>query len=193
MILIGIFSGINAFLFYVLSDRILTAEHDVATTWNDSTETALGQVLKEYCLSVVSDDLLPMAIRPGIKTIPLRFRDHYDTFMTVGDLIKDMAVVCKYDSYENRLKLIQMFYKLDYTLNPSPNSNKHVLVLLEDLLRKNDGTKEIGTIERIKSGQRCDNQTMTPIRFGSHVEHPLNFIVFSMDKKIIHKAEVLCR
>jgi hypothetical protein len=193
MIFISILSSINAFIFYLLSERISTAEDDVATTWNGNIDTALGRAFKNYCLGVITDDLLPTAVRPGLASISLRFRDHQDNFMNVDALIKEMAVTCNNKSYENILKLIEMFYKLDYTLNSKQDLSEHVLLLLEDRLKKNDGTKKIGDIKKIKSGQRCDTQIMTPVRFGSHVEQPLSVVVYSVDKKVIHKAEVLCR
>lgn len=88
---------------------------------------------------------------------------------------------------------MRLFYQLEYSLDASPELGERVPGLWERRLEENDGTRKIGLIERIKRGQRCDTQTITPVRSGSHVVQPLGFIVYSPEKRVMGKAEGLWR
>lgn len=187
------FSGFSGYLLHVLSSRIDSAEDEVSKAWSGHVSNDLGRAFRDYCQAAVAVDLLPAATRPGLAVLPVRYRDHSDKFMTVGDLMKEMAAKCGSDSYSDLTKLVRLFYQLEYSLNASPELGERVLGLLERRLEANDGTRKIGNIERVKRGQRCDTQTMTPVRSGSHVEQPLGFVVYTPEKKVMGKAEVLCR
>jgi len=193
MLFIAIFSGLSSYLLYVLGARVDAAEGDISKAWNSHAGADLGRAFRDYCRAAVAVDLLPAATRPGLAGMPVRYRDHGDKFTTVGELMHEMAAKCGSQAYGDLTKLVRMFYQLDYSLDASPELGGRVLGVLERLLESNDGTRKIGQIERVKRGQRCDTQTMTPVRSGSHVEQPLGFIVYTPDKKIMGKAEVLCR
>lgn len=193
MFLIAMFSGLSGYLLHVLGGRIDSAEDEVSKAWGGHVGTDLGRAFRDYCQAAVAVDLLPAATRPGLAVLPVRYRDHSDKFMTVGDLVKEMAAKCTSQSYSDLTKLVRLFYQLEYSLDASPELGERVLGLLERRLEANDGTRKIGHIERVKRGQRCDTQTMTPVRSGSHVEQPLGFIVYTPEKKVMGKAEVLCR
>lgn len=193
MLVTAILSGLSGFLLYVLERRISATEDEVAKAWNGHVETDLGRTLRNYCQSAIAVDLLPTATCLDLGSMPVRYRDHNDKFMNVSELLNEMASKCGSQSYSDLARLVRLFYQLEYSLDASPELGAIVLGLLERQLEANDGTKKIGRIERVKRGQRCDVQTMTPVRSGSHVEQPLGFIVYSPEKKVIGKAEVLCR
>jgi len=193
MFLIAIFSGLSGYLLYMLGGRLDAAETELSKAWGGSAGTDVGRAFRDYCQAAVDVDLLPAAICPGLARLPVRYRDHSDGFMVVGDLMKEMAAKCGRESYGDLTKLVRLFYQLEYSLDASPELGERVLGVLQHRLQANDGTRKIGHIERVKRGQRCDTQTMTPVRSGSHVEQPLGFIVYSPEKKVMGKAEVLCR
>ena len=177
MLVTAILSGLSGYLLSLLGRRISATEDEVVKAWSGHVKTDLGRALRNYCQSAVTVDLLPTATGLNLGSMPVRYRDHSDKFMSYSDLVR----------------LVRLFYQLEYSLDTSPELGAIVLGLLERQLEANDGTKKIGRIERVKRGQRCDVQTMTPVRSGSHVEQPLGFIVYSLEKKVISKAEVLCR
>lgn len=193
MFLIAMFSGLSGYLLHVLGGRVDAAEDEVAKVWSGYAGTDLGRACRDYCQAAVAVDLLPAASRPGLAALPVRYRDHNDKVMTVGDLMKEMTTKCSSHSFSDLTRLVRLFYQLEYSLDASPELGGRVLRLLESRLEANDGTRTIGHIERVKRGQRCDTQTMTPVRSGSHVEQPLGFILYTPEKKVMSKAEVLCR
>jgi len=193
MFLIAMFSGLSGYLLHLLGGRVDAAEDEVTKAWGGHVGTDLGRAFRDYCQAAVAVDLLPSATRPGIAMLPVRYRDHNDKFTTVGDLMKEMAAKSGSQSYGDLTRLVRLFYQLEYSLDASPELGERVLGLLERRLEENDGTRKVGQIERVKRGQRCDTQTMTPVRSGSHVEQPLGFIVYSPEKRVMGKAEVLCR
>lgn len=193
MLLLAMFSGLSGYLLHVLGGRIDAAEDEAAGAWSGHVGTDLGRAFRDYCTAAVAANLLPAASRPGLAALPVRYRDHNDKFTTVGDLMREMAAKCGSQSYGDLARLVRLFYQLEYSLDAGPELGERVLGVLQRCLEANDGTRKVGHIERVKRGQRCDTQTMTPVRSGSHVEQPLGFIVYSPDKKVIGKAEVLCR
>jgi len=193
MLVTAILSGLSGYLLSLLGRRISATEDEVVKAWSGHVKTDLGRALRNYCQSAVTVDLLPTATGLNLGSMPVRYRDHSDKFMTVSELLNEMTTKSGSRSYSDLVRLVRLFYQLEYSLETSPELGAIVLGLLERQLEANDGTKKIGRIERVKRGQRCDVQTMTPVRSGSHVEQPLGFIVYSLEKKVISKAEVLCR
>ena len=193
MLLIALLSGVSGVVLYSLACRIESAENEVVQAWGGLVDTDLGRSLRDFCQAAVAIDLLPTATRPGVAALPVRYRDHGDRFMTVGELLKEIGTKCGSQSYSDALRLVRLFYQLDYSLDASPELGEKVLRLLEKRIETNDGSRKIGLVQRVRRGQRCDAETMTPVRSGSHVEQPLGFIVYSQDNRVISKAEVLCR
>ena len=193
MLLIAMASGISGLLLHVLGRRLEAADFEIARAWDAHVGTDIGRTLRDYCRSAVAVDLLPMAVRPGVASLPVRYRDHSEKYLTVGDLIKEMGPKCGSRTYGDAIRLVRWFYQLEYSLEASQALGDEVLSLLERAVTDNDGSKKVGRIERVKRGQRCDMETMSPVRSGTHVEQPLGFVVYSPENKVISKAEVLCR
>ena len=123
----------------------------------------------------------------------VRYREHYDRFHSVGELIQEISSKVNSQSYAEVLELVKMFYKLEYSLGALPELGDHVLNILQSRLENNNSSRIIKSVQRVHRGQRCDTSIMSPVRNGSHVEQPLGFIIYTTDKKLMHKADVICR
>lgn len=185
-------AGLAGYAFHMLGQRIAVAESEAAGACAGSSD-ALARMLREYCRSAIAADLLAAATAPGFTKTRVRYRDHNDRFMTVGELLQTIEPRLGNSTYADILQLVRLFYQLDYTLGPAPARCGSVLAELERRLVANDGSRAIGRVERLTRGQRCDPQTMTLVRSGSHVEQPLGFVVYSPDGKVMNRAEVLGR
>lgn len=193
MLLIALSSFVSGALLYVLARRMESAEREILEAWSGLDDSDIGLELRSFCQAAVAVDLLPAATGPGVSALPVRYRDHGDKFVTVGELLREIRLKCASHSYGDTLRLVRMFYQLDYSLDASPEVGEKVLHRLEKRLVANDGSRKIGLVRRVSRGQRCDTETMTPVRSGSHVEQPLGFIVYSQENRILGKADVLCR
>lgn len=192
MIPIAICAGIAGYAFHVLGGRIATAEREAAAACGGASD-ALAGMLRNYCREAVGANLLGAATGPGFAKTRVRYRDHNDRFTTVGELLQAMEPKLSSSSYPDVAQVVRLFYQLDYSLGPSPERCGRILEELGRRMVANDGSRTIGRVERVSPGQRCDPQTMTLIRSGSHVEQPLGFVVFSPDGKVVSRAEVLGR
>lgn len=192
MIPIAIGAGLAAYAFHVLGQRIAAAEREAAGACAGSND-ALAGMLREYCRGVIAAGLLAAATAPGFTKTRVRYRDHNERFTTVGELLQAMEPKLGSSSYADILQLVRLFYQLDYTLGPAPDRYGCILTELERRLVANNGSRDVGRVERLARGQRCDPQKMTLLRSGSHVEQPLGFVVYSPDGEVMNRAEVLGR
>lgn len=192
MKMIAVCAGIGAFALHALGRRLRTAEEELAAIWNGPGDGELRVAVRAYCQSGIETDLLAVATSRGIASIPVRYRSHHDRYRTVGELMKEMAGKSGSRSYVDLIRMIRWFYQLDYSVGASPKQRDRVLALLERMLAAN-ATQEVGRIERVKIGQRCDPQVMMPVSNGLHVEQPFGFVVYSRAGGLMSKAEVLCR
>jgi hypothetical protein len=176
MIPIVIGSGLAAYAFYVLGERLAAAEREASSACAGSNDT-LAILLREYCRGVVAGDMLAATTGLGFMETRVRYRDHNDRFTTVGELLRTMEPKLGSSSYSDILQLVRLFYQLDYTLGPAPERCGGILNEFERRLIANDGTRDVGRVERLARGQRCDPQKMTLVRSGSHVDQPLGFVV----------------
>jgi hypothetical protein len=186
-------AALAALALFELQRRLSQAEADTETALKRNTQDGLSFAVRDFCQRTLESDLLPDATEAGLAPIPLRFRLHSDPYSRVGELLNAFDTKSESTSYSDLVQLVRLFYQLEYSLRAGPDAGANVLSILERRLTANDGNKPVGSVSRVHRGQRFDGQTMTYLRNGTHVEQPFGFVVYSPDKKLIGKADVLCR
>lgn len=205
MLISAMLSGATAYTLHVLHARCAAADEEIrraaaagakdkpARTTTAPGGADLAHLFNSYCTSAVRTGMLPAARGSGFASLRVRYRDHGDRFNTVGELLQEINARSGSTAYTDLVRLVRMFYQLEYSLDADPALGNRVLAELERRIVANDGTRQVGSIERVARGQRCDTQKMTPVRSGSYVEQPLGFVIYSPENKVMARAEVLCR
>lgn len=137
--------------------------------------------------------LLPGALRNGLASLPVRWREEQDPYQNIDELLRALPRMAHGASLSEREALIKALYQLQASLDLDESQLDQLLEpSLAGLKGLRIGDRCVESVRRVRPGDHVDSESMWPLNPGSRVQQPLGVVLRDGAHKVIGLAKVAC-
>lgn len=177
---------------WVLLSRIHGAARRCRENLGGAAMSADLAPLARVLVETFDESLLPSAGSPDPNQLPLVYREHQDSYQSLGEALVWIRTNASSDNTATLREVVKAICLVGYTLGLPLDRLQQCLQPFVPRLQQILSQPLNVRTQLASPGQPIDTALMLPLNYGSRVEYPLGFIFLDASGRVLNKAKVLC-